>query len=73
MVDPETGKVHTAHTTSPVPFIYVGERRVSMADTGALEDIAPTMLHLMGLPQPSEMTGHALVRLESRAEQAEEV
>ena len=73
MVDPETGKIHTAHTTNPVPFIYVGDRPVTMAETGALEDIAPTLLHLMGLPQPAEMTGHALARLELPAEQTEEV
>jgi 2,3-bisphosphoglycerate-independent phosphoglycerate mutase len=71
MADPDTGKPHTAHTTNPVPFLYIGNRSVTMADTGALEDIAPTMLHLMGLPQPDEMTGHALVRLTSRAEQPE--
>jgi 2,3-bisphosphoglycerate-independent phosphoglycerate mutase len=73
MADPDTGKPHTAHTTNPVPFLYIGNRSVTMADTGALEDIAPTLLHLMGLPQPDEMTGHALVRLTSRAEQPEGV
>ena len=73
MADPDTGKPHTAHSTNPVPFIYVGHRSVSMVETGALEDVAPTMLHLMGLPQPDEMTGHALVRLRSPAEQTEGV
>jgi 2,3-bisphosphoglycerate-independent phosphoglycerate mutase len=71
MADPDTGKPHTAHTTNPVPFIYVGNREVAMAETGALEDVAPTMLHLMGLPQPHEMTGHPLAVLTSPAEQAE--
>ena len=73
MADPDTGKPHTAHSTNPVPFVYVGHRSVRMAETGALEDVAPTMLHLMGLPQPDEMSGHALVRLRSPAEQAEGV
>ncbi len=60
MYDPVTGQMHTAHTTNPVPLIYVGRPAV-MAPTGALADIAPTMLHLMGLPIPKEMTGHVLV------------
>jgi 2,3-bisphosphoglycerate-independent phosphoglycerate mutase len=66
MFDPVTGQAHTAHTTNLVPFIYVG-RPAIMAPTGALEDIAPTMLKLMGLPVPKEMTGHALVELRSGA------
>jgi 2,3-bisphosphoglycerate-independent phosphoglycerate mutase len=67
MVDPDTGKVHTAHTTNPVPLIYVGERYVVMGSHGALEDLVPTMLHLMGMPQPAEMTGHPLLRVQSLA------
>jgi len=62
MFDPKTGQRHTAHTTNPVPLIYVGRSAV-MAPTGALQDIAPTMLHVMGLPIPNEMTGHPLVAL----------
>lgn len=62
MFDAQTGQPHTAHTTNPVPLIYVG-RPASMASNGALEDIAPTMLYLMGLPIPGEMTGHPLVEL----------
>ncbi|MFP4560354.1 MAG: 2,3-bisphosphoglycerate-independent phosphoglycerate mutase [Thiohalorhabdus sp.] len=73
MADPETGKPHTAHSINPVPFIYVGDRKVTMAETGALEDVVPTMLHLMGLPQPHEMTGHALAQLDVATEQAEGV
>jgi 2,3-bisphosphoglycerate-independent phosphoglycerate mutase len=53
---------HTQHTTNLVPFLYVG-RPAQLAETGALSDIAPTMLTLMGLPQPKEMTGQALVDL----------
>jgi 2,3-bisphosphoglycerate-independent phosphoglycerate mutase len=62
MFDSVTGQPHTAHITNPVPLIYVGRPAV-MASKGALEDIAPTMLKLMGLPIPSEMTGHPLVEL----------
>ena len=56
----ETGKVNTAHTTNPVPFI-VCEKGVSVED-GRLADIAPTILSVMGLDQPAEMTGHSLVK-----------
>jgi 2,3-bisphosphoglycerate-independent phosphoglycerate mutase len=62
MFDNETGQAHTAHTVNPVPFVYVG-RKAKIAATGALEDIAPTMLYLLGLPIPPEMSGHALVDL----------
>jgi len=64
MFDADTGQPHTAHTTNPVPFLYVG-RPATLADNGALEDIAPTLLYLMDLPLPSEMTGHTLVALQS--------
>jgi 2,3-bisphosphoglycerate-independent phosphoglycerate mutase len=59
MRDPETGGPHTAHTTNPVPVILVNYRANHIHD-GRLADIAPTMLHLLGLPQPAEMTGRAL-------------
>ncbi len=62
MIDRTTHQAHTAHTLNPVPFIYVG-RKAKISDTGALQDIAPTMLSLMGVPQPSEMTGKSLVTL----------
>jgi 2,3-bisphosphoglycerate-independent phosphoglycerate mutase len=62
MFDPATGQPHTAHTLNRVPFVYVG-RAATMAADGALQDIAPTMLALMGLPQPPEMTGKSLVQL----------
>jgi 2,3-bisphosphoglycerate-independent phosphoglycerate mutase len=51
---------HTQHTTNLVPLLYVG-RKAKLADTGALSDIAPTLLKMMGLAQPSEMTGKPLV------------
>ena len=60
MFDMETGQPHTAHTTNPVPFVYIG-REATMEMTGALSDVAPTMLYLMGLEQPTEMTGRSLV------------
>jgi 2,3-bisphosphoglycerate-independent phosphoglycerate mutase len=62
MFDNDTHQAHTAHTVNPVPFLYVG-RPAKIAATGALEDIAPTMLYLLGLPIPPEMSGHALVEL----------
>jgi 2,3-bisphosphoglycerate-independent phosphoglycerate mutase len=62
MLDRGTDQAHTAHTLNLVPFIYVG-RKAQIADTGALQDIAPTMLSLMGLSQPQEMTGKPLITL----------
>ena len=62
MVDYETGKPHTAHTTNPVPFILVnGEENWSLREGGCLADIAPTLLEIMGLEQPTEMTGKSLL------------
>jgi 2,3-bisphosphoglycerate-independent phosphoglycerate mutase len=60
----ETGQAHTAHTSNPVPLIYLG-RPATLAETGALCDVAPTMLALMGLEIPTEMGGHNLVTLNS--------
>lgn len=62
MVDPSTGVKHTAHTSEPVPFIYFG-RHANIRDNGVLSDVAPTMLHLMGMEQPAEMTGTPIVTL----------
>jgi len=64
MYDPATSQAHTAHTVNPVPFVYVG-RHAKTKNTGALEDIAPTMLYLLGLPIPPEMSGHPLVELDA--------
>jgi len=65
MHDDSTHQAHTAHTLNRVPFVYVG-RPARMAANGALSDIAPTMLALMGLPKPAEMTGQSLIQLEAR-------
>lgn len=62
MRDPATGQPHTAHTVGPVPLVYLG-RRATLRAGGALRDIAPTVLHLLGLPKPAEMTGESLVVL----------
>jgi 2,3-bisphosphoglycerate-independent phosphoglycerate mutase len=62
MIDPETGGPHTAHTTNPVPFIVISgeEKRFSLRAGGALQDISPTLLGLLGLDQPKDMTGRDL-------------
>lgn len=63
MEDAVSGQAHTAHTCEPVPFIYVGTRTINLHDGGVLADVAPTMLTLLGLPQPTEMTGKSLIEL----------
>ncbi len=60
MRDLETGGPHTSHTTNPVPVLLMGGNATALAD-GRLADLAPTMLALMGLPQPTEMTGRSLL------------
>lgn len=64
MEDEGTGQAHTAHTTEPVPFIYVGKRNLRIRKGGILADVAPTMLTLMGLPVPDEMSGKSIVELQ---------
>ncbi|MBF0139846.1 MAG: 2,3-bisphosphoglycerate-independent phosphoglycerate mutase [Magnetococcales bacterium] len=61
MLEEATGQPHTAHTNNPAPFIFLGRPGVTMTN-GALCDVAPTILSLMNLPQPKEMTGKSLVR-----------
>jgi 2,3-bisphosphoglycerate-independent phosphoglycerate mutase len=60
MFDHDSNQAHTQHTVNLVPLIYIG-RNALLADTGALSDIAPTLLAMMGLPQPKEMTGKNLI------------
>ncbi|MGH7592559.1 MAG: 2,3-bisphosphoglycerate-independent phosphoglycerate mutase, partial [Gemmatimonadales bacterium] len=62
MIDPVTGGPHTAHTTNPVPFVAFGTPGQSLRPGGALCDVAPTILALLGLEQPAEMTGRPLLR-----------
>jgi 2,3-bisphosphoglycerate-independent phosphoglycerate mutase len=61
MADESTGQAHTAHTTEPVPFIYVGKRDLKVREGGVLADVAPTMLMLLGLEKPAEMTGTSIL------------
>ncbi|KAI0962690.1 hypothetical protein AcV7_001480 [Taiwanofungus camphoratus] len=70
MINPETGAPHTAHTTNPVPFIMTGDpkkfqftvdKKDGEEDEGALCDVAPTVLDLLGLPKPEDMTGRSLL------------
>jgi 2,3-bisphosphoglycerate-independent phosphoglycerate mutase len=60
MRDESTGQAHTAHTTGPVPLVYLG-RAARLAPDGALKDVAPSLLHLLGLPPPPQMGGRNLV------------
>jgi 2,3-bisphosphoglycerate-independent phosphoglycerate mutase len=62
MFDPATGQPHTAHTLNRVPLVYVG-RAATIRPAGSLQDVAPTLLRLLGIPQPAEMTGQPLVTL----------
>ncbi|MEM7122235.1 MAG: 2,3-bisphosphoglycerate-independent phosphoglycerate mutase [Pseudomonadota bacterium] len=66
MRDPQTGKAHTAHTTNPVPLLLVGAKPGIELERGRLCDIAPTLLDLLHLEQPSEMTGHTLIAARQR-------
>jgi 2,3-bisphosphoglycerate-independent phosphoglycerate mutase len=62
MIDPETGGPHTAHTTNPVPLIVVAENsgNYTLKPNGSLRDISPTMLAMLAIDEPKEMTGHDL-------------
>lgn len=60
MIDYKTGEPHTAHTTNPVPLVLIGAEGIKLKE-GKLADLAPTMLELMELPKPEEMTGESLI------------
>ena len=62
MFNEQTNAPQTAHTTNIVPFIVVDNNKYNLKETGALCDIAPTILDLMGIKQPSEMTGHSMIK-----------
>jgi 2,3-bisphosphoglycerate-independent phosphoglycerate mutase len=62
MIDPQTGGPHTAHTTNPVPIYWVTRNAAGRRlRNGGLADLAPTVLELLGIPVPAEMTGHTLI------------
>jgi 2,3-bisphosphoglycerate-independent phosphoglycerate mutase len=62
MFDRSTGQPHTAHTTNPVPLIVVDpKKRVGALKSGALSNVAPTILTILGIEQPAEMTAESLV------------
>ena len=65
MIDPKTGQPHTAHTTNPVPFHLIDEASLGLKlrEGGALQDVAPTMLGLLGIEKPDEMTGRDLRKI----------
>jgi len=62
MIDPTTGGPHTAHTTNPVPFIMVAKngKQFTLRPGGSLRDVSPTMLGMLGIDEPQEMTGQDL-------------
>ena len=64
MEDKSTGQAHTAHTCEPGPLIHVGNRPLRLREGGGLADVAPTMLTLLDLPQPAEMTGKSIISLD---------
>jgi 2,3-bisphosphoglycerate-independent phosphoglycerate mutase len=66
MRDHGTGQAHTAHTCEPVPLVYIGPQSVKLNSGGTLSDVAPTLLELMHLEKPAEMTGHSVAQLEER-------
>jgi len=61
MRDPDTGEPHTSHTVGPVDLVYVGSRDAALRKGGALRDLAPTILDLLGIDKPAEMTGSSLL------------
>ena len=61
MLDYETGQPHTAHTSNPVPLILVSDMPYKLRSGGKLADIAPTMLELLNIEKPKEMTGESLL------------
>ena len=66
MINPNTGEAHTQHTEYPVPFLIMGEGPVRLSTGRGLADIAPTVLHLLGVPQPRVMTGRSLILKKGR-------
>jgi len=63
MLDEASGQPLTSHTNGPVPLVYVGSKDISLREGGSLCDVAPSLLSLLELPQPAEMTGHSLIEI----------
>jgi 2,3-bisphosphoglycerate-independent phosphoglycerate mutase len=61
MIDPVTKGPHTYHTTNPVPFLFLTNDDVGLRQQGALKDIAPTLLQILGFEQPAQMKGESLL------------
>ena len=61
--DAATSQAHTAHTSELVPLIYIGSKNLQLT-SGSLKDIAPTLLQLMGITKPREMTGKSLIKFD---------
>ena len=73
LVDYETGEPYTAHTTNPVPFILVNaDPAYKLREGGCLADIAPTLIEMMGMEQPKEMTGKSLIETRSEVRKQSE-
>jgi 2,3-bisphosphoglycerate-independent phosphoglycerate mutase len=70
MLDPETGQPLTSHTNGPVPLVYVGSTGLDFISEGSLCDLAPTLLSLINVPIPAEMTGKVLLGETGTASQA---
>jgi 2,3-bisphosphoglycerate-independent phosphoglycerate mutase len=66
MNDPVSHQAHTAHTSEPVPLVYIGPQAVELASGGTLSDVAPSVLSLMHMDAPSEMTGRSLVSISAK-------
>ena len=62
MYNKETHSPQTAHTTNPVPFIVISKDKIELNNEGALCDIAPTVLDIMGIKKPDEMTGNSMIK-----------
>ena len=62
MSDPDSGQAHTAHTTLPVPLVYLGKQDICLSEGGKLSDVAPSLLDLMSLEPPEDMTGTSLIQ-----------
>jgi 2,3-bisphosphoglycerate-independent phosphoglycerate mutase len=58
----EDGSVNTAHSLNPVPFVYVTANKDAKVEDGVLADVAPSILHVLGMPQPADMTGKDLIK-----------